>query len=64
MQFPFLIIKHIETEEELKVVRGHLKEKEETISKLTVDLSEKATELSSIQQELEMTNDELQKKVN
>uniref|UniRef100_A0A4X1UR67 Centromere-associated protein E n=1 Tax=Sus scrofa TaxID=9823 RepID=A0A4X1UR67_PIG len=54
--------KHIETEEELKVVRGHLKEKEETISKLTVDLSEKATELSSIQQELEMTNVELQKK--
>lgn len=57
-----MVAKHIETEEELKVVRGHLKEKEETISKLTVDLSEKATELSSIQQELEMTNDELQKK--
>nr|XP_045737709.1 centromere-associated protein E [Mirounga angustirostris] len=55
--------KHLETEEELKVARGHLKEQEETIDKLRVNLSERETELSSLRKELETTNDELQKKI-
>lgn len=57
-------MKHLETKEELEVAHCHLKEQEETIGKLRVDLSERETEISSIQQELETTNDELQKKVN
>ncbi|XP_051676102.2 centromere-associated protein E isoform X1 [Oryctolagus cuniculus] len=58
-----IIAKHLETEEELKVVRCCLKEQEETIDKLRVDLSAKETEISSMQKELEMTNVELQKKI-
>lgn len=58
-----IIAKHLETEEELKVVRCCLKEQEETIDKLRVDLSVKETEISSMQKELEMTNVELQKKI-
>ncbi|XP_062055782.1 centromere-associated protein E isoform X2 [Lepus europaeus] len=58
-----IIAKHLETEEELKVVRRCLKEQEETIDKLRVDLSAKETEISSMQKELEMTNVELQKKI-
>lgn len=62
MQFP-LIIKQLETEEKLKVAHCHLKEQEEIIGKLRVDLSKRETEISHIQQELETTNDKLQKKV-
>lgn len=57
-------MKHLETEEELKVAHRHMKEQEETIEKLRVNLSETENELSSLQKELEITNDELQKKVN
>lgn len=63
LQFP-LLIKHLETEEENKVARCRLEEQEEIIDKLRVNLSERETELSSFQKELETTNDELQKKVN
>lgn len=62
MQF-LLIIKQLETEEKLKVAHCHLKEQEEIIDKLRVDLSERETEISHIKQELETANDELQKKV-
>ncbi|VFV45662.1 low quality protein: [Lynx pardinus] len=58
-----LIMKHLETEEELKVAHRHMKEQEETIEKLRVNLSETENELSSLQKELEITNDELQKKL-
>lgn len=58
------IKKHLETEEELKVAHCHLKEQEETIDKLRVNLSEKEAELSSFQKDLEKNNDELQRKVN
>ncbi|XP_032962690.1 centromere-associated protein E isoform X2 [Rhinolophus ferrumequinum] len=58
-----IIAKHLATEEELKVARCHLKEQEETIDKLRVNLSEREMELSSFQKELETTNDELQKKM-
>ncbi|XP_055443831.1 centromere-associated protein E isoform X1 [Bubalus kerabau] len=54
--------KQLETEEKLKVAHCHLKEQEEIISKLRVDLSKRETEISHIQQELETTNDKLQKK--
>lgn len=50
-------------EEELKAVHCCLKIKEETIDKLRVNLSEKETEISRIQKELETTSVELQKKV-
>ncbi|XP_074178971.1 centromere-associated protein E isoform X3 [Rhinolophus sinicus] len=58
-----IIAKHLATEEELKVAHCHLKEQEETIDKLRVNLSEREAELSSFQKELEITNDELQKKI-
>uniref|UniRef100_A0A667G8V5 Centromere-associated protein E n=1 Tax=Lynx canadensis TaxID=61383 RepID=A0A667G8V5_LYNCA len=58
-----IIAKHLETEEELKVAHRHMKEQEETIEKLRVNLSETENELSSLQKELEITNDELQKKI-
>lgn len=63
LTFP-LITKHLETEEELKVAHRHLKEQEETVDKLRVNLSETENELCSLQKELETTNDELRKKVN
>ncbi|XP_040093680.1 centromere-associated protein E isoform X1 [Oryx dammah] len=54
--------KQLETEEKLKVAHCHLKEQEEIIGKLRVDLSKRETEISYIQQELETANDKLQKK--
>ncbi|KAB0368272.1 hypothetical protein FD755_020038, partial [Muntiacus reevesi] len=54
--------KQLETEEKLKVAHCHLKEQEEIIGKLRVDLSERETEISHIQQKLETANDELQRK--
>ncbi|XP_045426249.1 centromere-associated protein E isoform X4 [Pipistrellus kuhlii] len=54
--------KHLETEEELKVAHCRLEEQEEIIDKLRVNLSEKETELSSFQKELE-TISELQQKM-
>ncbi|XP_010804240.1 centromere-associated protein E isoform X6 [Bos taurus] len=54
--------KQLETEEKLKVAHCHLKEQEEIIDKLRVDLSKRETEISHIQQELETANDKLQKK--
>ncbi|KAL2780686.1 centromere-associated protein E isoform 1 precursor [Daubentonia madagascariensis] len=58
-----IVAKHLETEEKLKVAHSYLKEQEETIDKLRVNLSERDTEISSIRNELETTNDELRKKI-
>ncbi|KAL0594486.1 Centromere-associated protein E [Plecturocebus cupreus] len=58
-----IVTKHLETEEELKVARCCLKEQEETIDELRVSLSEKETEMSTIQKELEAINDKLQNKI-
>lgn len=58
-----LLIKHLETEEELKVACRQ-EEQEETIHKLRVNLSERQAELPGFRKELEITNDELQNKVN
>nr|KAF6430935.1 centromere protein E [Rousettus aegyptiacus] len=55
--------KHLQTEEELRVAHCHLKEQEEIIDKLRVNLSEKETELSNFQKDLEKNNDEFQRKV-
>ncbi|XP_011884304.1 PREDICTED: centromere-associated protein E isoform X9 [Cercocebus atys] len=55
--------KHLETEEELKVVHCCLKEQKETIDELRVNISEKETEISAIQKELEAINDKLQNKI-
>ncbi|XP_033070794.1 centromere-associated protein E isoform X6 [Trachypithecus francoisi] len=55
--------KHLETEEELKVVHCCLKEQKETIDELRVNISEKETEISTIQKELEAINDKLQNKI-
>uniref|UniRef100_A0A8C6FWV2 Centromere-associated protein E n=1 Tax=Moschus moschiferus TaxID=68415 RepID=A0A8C6FWV2_MOSMO len=54
--------KQLETEEKLKLAHCHLKEQEEIIGKLRVDLSKRETEISHIQQELETANEKLQKK--
>nr|XP_035149100.2 centromere-associated protein E isoform X1 [Callithrix jacchus] len=58
-----IVAKHLETEEELKVARCCLKEQEETIDELRVNLSEKEAEMSTIQKELEAINDKLQNKI-
>uniref|UniRef100_A0A2I2Z2K7 Centromere-associated protein E n=1 Tax=Gorilla gorilla gorilla TaxID=9595 RepID=A0A2I2Z2K7_GORGO len=58
-----IVAKHLETEEELKVVHCCLKEQEETINELRVNLSEKETEISTIQKQLEAINDKLQNKI-
>ncbi|XP_008579154.1 PREDICTED: centromere-associated protein E isoform X2 [Galeopterus variegatus] len=58
-----IIAKHLETKEELKVACCCLKEQEKTIDELRVNLSERETEISSIQKELETTSDKLQKKI-
>uniref|UniRef100_A0A2K6SHG9 Centromere-associated protein E n=1 Tax=Saimiri boliviensis boliviensis TaxID=39432 RepID=A0A2K6SHG9_SAIBB len=58
-----IVAKHLETEEELKVARGCLKEQKETIDELRANLSEKETEISAIQKELEAINDKLQNKM-
>uniref|UniRef100_A0A2K5DSS8 Centromere-associated protein E n=1 Tax=Aotus nancymaae TaxID=37293 RepID=A0A2K5DSS8_AOTNA len=58
-----IVDKHLETEEELKVAHCCLKEQEETIDELRVNLSEKETEISTIQKELEAINDKLQNKI-
>ncbi|XP_010361636.1 centromere-associated protein E isoform X2 [Rhinopithecus roxellana] len=55
--------KHLETEEELKVVHCCLREQKETIDDLRVNISEKETEISTIQKELEAINDKLQNKI-
>ncbi|XP_063520019.1 centromere-associated protein E isoform X11 [Pongo pygmaeus] len=57
------LAKHLETEEELKVAHCCLKEQEETINGLRVNLSEKETEISTIQKQLEAINDKLQNKI-
>ncbi|KAL6081104.1 hypothetical protein STEG23_005435, partial [Scotinomys teguina] len=57
------LAKHLETEEELNVVRCCLKEQEKEIDTLRVSLSQKETELSSIRAQLESATKELERKV-
>ncbi|XP_012879200.1 PREDICTED: centromere-associated protein E [Dipodomys ordii] len=55
--------KHLETEEELRVTRGCLKEQEEIVDTLKVNLADKETEISNIQKELETAHGKLQEKI-
>ncbi|KAM4834068.1 centromere-associated protein E isoform 2-T2 [Thomomys bottae] len=55
--------KHLEMEEELKVTRGCLKEQEEIVDALKVNLADKETEISSIQKELETAHGKLEEKI-
>lgn len=58
-----LIMKDLETQQELKVAHMHLKEYQETIDKFRQRVSEKTTQISNIQKSLNKSKDELQKKV-
>ena len=58
-----LITKELETQEQLKIAHIHLKEHQETIDKLRERVSEKTSQISNIQKDLNKSKDELQKKV-
>lgn len=53
----------METQQELKIALLHLKEHQETIDKFRERVSEKTTQISNIQKDLNKSKDELQKKV-
>ncbi|XP_048189555.1 centromere-associated protein E isoform X2 [Perognathus longimembris pacificus] len=55
--------KHLETEEVLKVTQGCLKEQEEIVGSLKMNLADRETEISSIQKELETARGKLQEKI-
>ncbi|EHB13922.1 Centromere-associated protein E [Heterocephalus glaber] len=55
--------KHQETEAELRVAHCCLKEREETIDELRVNLLEKETEIAGVQKELEAASEALQTKI-
>ncbi|KAM8804254.1 centromere-associated protein E isoform 2-T2 [Rhynchonycteris naso] len=56
------ITRELETQQELKIACLHLKEHQETIDKLREKASEKATQISNIQKDLNKSKDDLQKK--
>lgn len=58
-----LITKELETQEQLKIAHIRLKEHQETIDKLRERVSEKTSQVSNIQKDLNKSKDELQKKV-
>lgn len=53
----------METQQKLKIAHMHLKEHQETIDKFRERVSEKTTQISNIQKDLNKSKDELQKKV-
>ncbi|XP_013965533.1 centromere-associated protein E isoform X3 [Canis lupus familiaris] len=56
------IARDLETQQELKIALLHLKEHQETIDKFRERVSEKTTQISNIQKDLNKSKDELQKK--
>ncbi|XP_062964378.1 centromere-associated protein E isoform X2 [Cynocephalus volans] len=56
------IARDLETQQELEIACMHLKEHKETINKFREKVSEKATQISNIQKDLDKSKDELQKK--
>ncbi|XP_045648789.1 centromere-associated protein E-like isoform X1 [Ursus americanus] len=56
------IARDLETQQELKIAHMHLKEHQETIDKFRERVSEKTTQISTIQKDLNKSKDELQKK--
>lgn len=64
MFFKFhLLIKGLQTKEELKIAHVHLKEHQETIDELRRSISEKTAQIISIQQDLEKSKTKSQEKV-
>lgn len=59
----FLIIKDLETQQELKIAYMHLKQHQETIDKFKETVSEKTTQISNMKKDLNKSKDDLQKKV-
>ncbi|MBZ3891738.1 Centromere-associated protein E, partial [Sciurus carolinensis] len=57
------IARDLETQQELKLAHMHLKEQQETIEKLREKVSEKTTQITNIQKDLDKSKDELQKKI-
>ncbi|XDC56278.1 hypothetical protein R6Z07M_007460 [Ovis aries] len=55
--------RELETQEQLKVAHIHLKEHQETIDKLRERVSEKTSQISHVQKDLNKSKDELQKKI-
>ena len=58
-----MLIKGLETKEELKIAHVHLKEQQETIDELRRNISEKTAQMINIQNDLEKSSTELQEKV-
>lgn len=58
----FFLIKDLETQQKLKIAHMHLKEHQQTIDKFRESVSEKTTQISNIQKDLNKSKDELQKK--
>lgn len=58
-----MLIKGLETKEELKIAHVHLKEQQETIDELRKNISEKTAQIINIQKDLDKSNTELQEKV-
>ncbi|XP_047574074.1 centromere-associated protein E isoform X2 [Lutra lutra] len=56
------ISRDLETQQKLKIAHMHLKEHQETIDKFRERVSEKTTQISNIQKDLNKSKDELQKK--
>ncbi|XP_032716519.1 centromere-associated protein E isoform X2 [Lontra canadensis] len=56
------ISRDLETQQKLKIAHMHLKEHQETIDKFRQSVSEKTTQISNIQKDLNKSKDELQKK--
>ncbi|XP_044080307.1 centromere-associated protein E isoform X1 [Neovison vison] len=56
------ISRDLETQQKLKIAHMHLKEHQQTIDKFRESVSEKTTQISNIQKDLNKSKDELQKK--
>ncbi|XP_073093326.1 centromere-associated protein E isoform X5 [Manis javanica] len=56
------VARDLETQQELKIAHVHLKEHQETIDRFREKVSQKTTEISNIQKDLNKSKDELQEK--
>uniref|UniRef100_A0A673TLI0 Centromere-associated protein E n=1 Tax=Suricata suricatta TaxID=37032 RepID=A0A673TLI0_SURSU len=57
------IARDLETQQGLKIAHRHLKEHQETIDKFRERVSEKTTQISNLQKDLNKSKDELQRKI-
>lgn len=58
-----MLIKGLETKEELKIAHMHLKEHQETTDELRRNVSEKTAQIINIQKNLEKSSTELEEEV-